>query len=256
MNGGWTEYRTCVNGIRVSARYSSRAIREIFLPFLRRLTELRREKGRRILVLLAAPPGAGKTTLAGFLEQLSRDTPDTEEIRALGMDGFHKRQEYLLSHTAQRDGRQIALVEIKGAPVTFDLEGLTAGIRKLAAGETCGWPAYDRLLHNPVEDAVQAQGNIILLEGNYLLLDEDGWRDLAAFADFTVSVRAEEDLLRDRLIERRIRIGTEREAAVRFVDFSDMPNVRLCLGKTMKADMELRIGADGDYFNQQPGKEG
>ncbi len=247
MNGGWKEYRACVNGIRVSARYSSRAVREIFLPFLRQLTELRQKKGKRILVLLAAPPGAGKTTLAGFLEKLSRETPDTEKIQALGMDGFHKRQEYLLSHTAERDGRQITLVEIKGAPVTFDLENLTAGIRKLAAGEACGWPAYDRLLHNPVENAVRAEREIILLEGNYLLLDEDGWRDLPGYADFTVSVRAEENMLRDRLIGRRIRTGVEKEAAVRFVDFSDMPNVRLCLEKTMKADLELRTCADGDY---------
>ena len=252
MNGGWTEYRACVNGIDVSARYSGQAIREIFLPFLRRLTEMRREKGRRILVLLAAPPGAGKTTLAGFLEKLSREAPDTEEIRALGMDGFHRRQEYLLSHTMERDGRRITLVEIKGAPVTFDLEGLTAGIRKLAAGEACGWPAYDRLLHNPVENAVQAEGEIILLEGNYLLLDEDGWRDLAGFADCTVSVRAEEGMLRSRLIDRRIRIGMEREEAVRFVDFSDMPNVRLCLEKTMKADLELRTDADGNYSYDSP----
>ncbi len=256
MNGGWTEFRTRVNGIQVDARYSNRAVREIFLPLLRRLTELRREKGKRMLILLAAPPGAGKTTLAGFLEKLSRETPDTEEIQALGMDGFHKRQEYLLSHTAERDGRRITLVEIKGAPVTFDLEGLTAGVRKLAAGEVCGWPAYDRLLHNPVEDAVRAEGDIILLEGNYLLLDEDGWRDLAGFADFTVSVRAEEGLLRSRLIDRRIRIGTEKEAAVRFVNFSDMPNVRHCLEKTMKADLELRMDPDGDYSVRQPGEGG
>ena len=91
-------------------------------------------------------------------------------------------------------------------------------------------------------------GDIVLLEGNYLLLDEDGWRDLSAFADYTVSVAADEELLRERLIERRIKTGVERDAAVRFVDFSDMPNVRLCLRKTMPADLRLRISRDGDWL--------
>ncbi len=43
--------------------------------------------------------------------------------------------------------------------------------------------SYDRLLHNPVEDAINIDGDIIILEGNYLLLDEEGWRDVADFAD-------------------------------------------------------------------------
>lgn len=241
-----TEHRVTVNGIEVEARYSDRAVREIFLPLLGRLETLYREKGRRILVLLAAPPGAGKTTLLSFLEKLSRT--QAVPVQGIGMDGFHRRQEYLLAHTVRRDGRTVSMVEIKGAPVTFDLERLAEAVEKAAAGESCGWPAYDRLLHNPVENALRVDRDIVMLEGNYLLLDEDGWRNLSAFADYTVSVTAEEALLRARLIERRIRTGVEREAAVRFVDFSDMPNVRLCLAKTMPADLRLRLDENGDYF--------
>ena len=240
-------HRVMINGIEVDARYSRRAVDDIFLPLLRRLTALYREKGRRILVLLAAPPGAGKTTLLTFLERLSKEQPDTESIQVIGMDGFHRRQEYLLSHTTERDGKQIAMVEIKGAPVTFDLDRLTGAVKKAAAGETIGWPVYDRMLHNPVEDAVRVDGGIVLLEGNYLLLDEDGWRDLPALADYTISVSAEESLLRERLIDRRMHTGVDREASVRFVNFSDMPNVRLCLEKTMRADLRLRLDEDGDY---------
>ena len=241
------DYRVMINGIEVNARYSRRAEEEIFLPLLRKLTVLRREKGRRILALLAAPPGAGKTTLLSFLEMLSREQPDTEPVQVIGMDGFHRRQEYLLSNMTERDGKQIAMVEIKGAPETFDLDGLTRTLKRAAAGENIGWPAYDRMLHNPVENAVQVDGGIVLLEGNYLLLDEDGWRELSALADYTVSVSAEEKLLRDRLIERRIRTGVEREEAIRFVDFSDMPNVRLCLEKSLPADLRLCLDENGDY---------
>ena len=241
-------HRVMINGIEVDARFSRRAVEEIFLPLLRKLTVMQKKKGQRILVLLAAPPGAGKTTLLSFLEQLSREQPETEPIQVIGMDGFHKRQEYLLSHTVERDGKLLSMVEIKGAPVTFDLEGLTRAVKKIAAGDNVGWPLYDRLLHNPVEDAVQVNGRIVLLEGNYLLLNEDGWRDLPALADYTVSVSAEESLLRERLISRRILTGVEREPAIRFVDFSDMPNVRLCLEKTLPADLRLRLSEDGDYW--------
>ena len=246
-NDRMIDYRVMVNGIEVNARYSRQAVEDIFLPLLQRLTALQRERGRRILVLLAAPPGAGKTTLLSFLEKLSREQPDTAPVQVIGMDGFHRRQEDLLSRRTIRNGKEISLVEIKGAPVTFDLEKLTRAVKETAAGGDVRWPAYDRVLHNPVEDAVHVDGDIVLLEGNYLLLDEDGWRDLSALADYTVSVSAKEKLLRDRLIDRRIRTGVSRVEAVRFVDFSDMPNVRLCLEKSLPADLRLCLDESGDY---------
>ena len=241
------EHRVVINGIDVAAQYSERAVDTIFVPFLKRLTALQREKGGRLLVMLAAPPGCGKTTLLSFLKKLSREDAELKPVQAIGMDGFHRRQEYLLTHFAERVGKRVSMVEIKGAPITFDLERLTAAIKKVAAGDHCGWPAYDRLLHNPMEDAFRVEGDIVLLEGNYLLLDEDGWRDLAACADYTVSITADESLLRARLIDRRIKTGVEKEAAIRFVDFSDMPNVRLCLEKTMRADLRLTLDGRGDY---------
>ena len=89
--------------------------------------------------------------------------------------------------------------------------------------------------------------------GNYpskeqlLLLDENGWRDLSNYADYTIFISADEALLRKRLIDRRMKTGVPEEAAIRFVDFSDMPNVRLCLQKSKKADCSLRIDADNEY---------
>ena len=246
-----TEHHILINGIEVAARYSDWAVNGIFIPLLEKLTGMQRAAGRRILVLLAAPPGAGKSTLASFLERLSRERAGLCPVQAVGMDGFHRRQEYLLSHTTERDGKTIRMVEIKGAPVTFDLEKLLSAVRRVAAGETCGWPVYDRLLHNPVEDALTVDGEIVMLEGNYLLLDEEGWRDLAAYADYTVSVSAGEELLRDRLIDRKIHTGVAEDAAVRFVDYSDMPNVRLCLAQSVPADLRLRLDNSGDYLTEE-----
>ena len=240
-------HRVIINGIEVAARYSERAVNGIFIPFLRKLTEMQETAGRRILVMLAAPPGAGKSTLLSFLGRLAGETEGVGRIRTIGMDGFHRRQEYLLSHDTLRDGKPVRMVEVKGAPETFDLDALAERVKRVSLGETVGWPVYDRLLHNPVEDAVLVDGEIVILEGNYLLLDLDGWRDLKDFADYTVSVRAEETLLRERLISRRIKTGVVEDKAMRFVDFSDMPNVRLCLSRSMPADLQLEIDERGEY---------
>ena len=241
------EYQVAINGIEVKAQYTEQAVNAIFLPLLKELTDRQKQKGKRLLTMMAAPPGAGKSTLAGFLERLSHERPELGSVQAIGMDGFHRRQEYLLSHDTQRDGKRIPMVEIKGAPVTFDLERLTERVKKIAAGENCGWPVYDRMLHNPVENALQVNSDIVLLEGNYLLLDENGWRDLSSRADYTIFLSADEDMLRTRLIERKIKTGVDEKAAVRFVDFSDMPNVRLCLEKSLPAMLPLRIDAEGDF---------
>lgn len=240
-------HRAQINGIEVEAAYTEQAADGIFCPLLKKLADLQAEKGGRLLAMLAAPPGAGKSTLLSFLNRLSREREGLHPIQTIGMDGFHRRQEYLLRHDTERDGRRVSLVEIKGAPVTFDLERLRESIRKAAAGEKTGWPVYDRLLHNPVEDAIRLEGDILLLEGNYLLLDEEGWRGLREYADYTISVTADEELLRKRLIARRMKTGVAEDDAVRFVDFSDMPNVRLCLEKTLPADLQLTLDADGDY---------
>lgn len=236
-------YSVEINGIHVDATYSDEVVERLFLPLLKELSALQKEKGRRILVMLAAPPGAGKSTLVSFLEKLSRENDDITDLQAIGMDGFHRRQEYLLSHTTIRDGKEVKMVEIKGAPVTFDLEKLTAAIKKVSSGEDTFWPIYDRHLHNPVDDAIHITKDIVLLEGNYLLLDMDGWNRLRDMADYTISITANEAMLRKRLIDRKMKSGNDIESATRFVDYSDMANVRLCLEKTVKADIVLEASA-------------
>ena len=86
------EYSANINGINVSAYYSDETVREVFIPLLEHLEKLHAEKQRRILVMLAAPPGAGKSTLVGFLEKLAKDVCPGKKIQAIGMDGFHRRR--------------------------------------------------------------------------------------------------------------------------------------------------------------------
>ena len=241
------QFNQIINGINVSASYSDKEINEIFVPLLKHLKDIHEKKKKRILVMLAAPPGAGKSTLASFLEYIVHDVITGCKVQAIGMDGFHRRQEYLLSHTVTVDGEDVRMVDIKGAPVTFDLEALTKKITEAVSGKVCGWPAYDRLLHNPVEDAVLINGDIIILEGNYLLLDEEGWRELSDLSDYTISITADPVMLKERLLARKIASGATAEAAEKFVSFSDMANVKLCLGKTKPADLQLTVSKGSGY---------
>ena len=98
-----------------------------------------------------------------------------------------------------------------------------------------------------VEDAITVDGGIVLLEGNYLLLDEEGWRDLRQYADYTIMIRAEEAMLRERLVRRRMQTGVPEKEAGEFVVYSDMVNVRTCLMRSAAADLTLQIDEEGDY---------
>ena len=234
-------YSADINGITVNAAYSNTIVNEVFIPLLKHLAQLHNVMQRRILVMLAAPPATGKSTLVSFLEHLAKSVIPEKRLQAVGMDGFHLRQSYLLSHTVEVDGKSVPMASIKGAPITFDPDALTRKIAEVAEGNICQWPHYDRQLHDPVDNAITIDADIVLIEGNYLLLDADGWRDLSRYADYTISLTADEEMLRRRLIRRKMKTGMTREDAERFVESSDMRNVLLCLDKTMKADLELSI---------------
>ena len=253
------EYYVNINGIDVEARFDEECINSIFKPLLLHLAQLNKEKGKRLLVMLAAPPGAGKSTLvirkkssammsnAFIPKSISKDIIPECKVQAIGMDGFHRRQEYLISHSTFVDGEEVSMVDIKGAPITFDIDKLREYIEKALVQPKFSWPVYDRHLHNPVENAITIDSDILLLEGNYLLLDEDGWKDISRWADYTISIKAAPEMLRERLIDRKEKSGNTREKAEQFVDYSDMRNVRLCLEHSKKADLELYLKSDGNF---------
>lgn len=199
----WHTYEMIVNGLPQRIRYNANTVEHLFLPLLRRLTELQRRSGQRCIAFLAAPPATGKTTLAQFLERLSRTEAGLTSVQALGMDGFHYPNRCLAAHTILRDGEKIPLTSIKGAPETFDVPALAA---KLGAARESSvtFPVYDRRIHDVVPNAVTADVPILLVEGNWLLLDEEPWSGLRLLADYAVRIDAPAAFLRDRLIARKV----------------------------------------------------
>lgn len=235
-----------VNGLPQHIRYNIDTVEHLFLPLLRRLTQMQRRAGRRVIAFLAAPPATGKSTLLQFLERLVREHADLTQMQALGMDGFHYPNRYLETHTILRDGVEIPLKSIKGAPETFDVPALAAKLRAAKNGRTL-FPVYDRRIHDVVPDALTVDAPILLIEGNWLLLDEEPWRALRALADDTVRIDADSALLRDRLIARKVQGGLSEAEATAFYEASDARNVERFAAHAGAADEIWRMTADGDF---------
>ena len=175
MEKKFLTYNMEVNGLWQEVKFSEAAIEGIFMPFLRELTDLKMTLDRKVIAYLVAPPGAGKSILAKFLEQLSRErSKEVEVIRALSMDGFHYTAAYMNVTTIERDGEQILMRDVKGAPETFDMDLLIDKIREVRQ-EGTNWNVYDRKIHDVLPDYWSVEDDIILIEGNYLLLKETGW---------------------------------------------------------------------------------
>lgn len=240
-------YQLQVNGHPITAKYDKQNITEIFIPLLKRWTRMQKEKQSRLLVLLAAPPGAGKTTLSLFLEYLSKQDQTLTPIQAIGMDGFHRYQDYLDSHYLVRDGKTICMKEVKGCPETFDVEKLIKKIKEVQNQNTY-FPFYNRVLHNPEEDMIYVDQKIVLIEGNYLLLNEPLWKDIHLLFDDTVFISAEVKELESHLIQRKMMGGTLYHQAKQFYQNSDGVNVKRVLEHSLPANIHLYYH---DYLYQQ-----
>lgn len=191
--------------------------------------EIRARAGRspRTIVAIAGPPASGKSTLAATLATLLSEA----EAAVVPMDGFHYDDAVLKAR---------GLANRKGAPETFDYGGFEALLRRLRSDEVeVAIPVFDRSmeLSRAAAAIVAKDVRFVLVEGNYLLLDEEPWKRLAPLFDFTVFVEVSRDELDRRLVERWREHGREPSAARRWIDTNDMPNIDRVLTRRRPADL-------------------
>ncbi|MAM62787.1 AAA family ATPase [Maritimibacter sp. UBA3975] len=182
----------------------------------------------RVLVAVVGAPGSGKSTLA---ERLAASLPGAQ---AIPMDGFH-----LDNHTLAARG----LLERKGAPETFDAEGFAAFVRALATGAQASYPTFDRSADAVVPDGgrIAPDTHIYVVEGNYLLLDEDPWRGLDRLWDMTVALDVAEAELERRLVRRWMDHGHAEEDALRRAHSNDLVNARAIRDRSRPASYTIRF---------------
>ena len=240
-----------VNGLPLEATVDLPLIDDVLVPALERVLAAARDD-RRTYVFLAAPPATGKSVLAELLVRRARH--HGLDLDAIGIDGFHLPQAELERRVVPGPHGDVPLARFKGAPETFDTESLA---RHLEAGLTqdVRWPVYDRTLHDVVPDARTVTARLVVVEGNWLLLDDPRWTPLLRHSSCNVFVDADPRLLRDRLIDRKVRGGTSRADAVEFYERSDRVNVHRVLDDTdrSRVDLALRLEPDGSIRVPQEG---
>ena len=184
----------------------------------------------RFLTALAGPPGAGKSTLAAELVAALG-----KGAKAVPMDGFHYDDAVLIARGARAR---------KGAPDTFDVAGFRHLLMRLRSEDEVAIPLFDRDLEisRSGADIVGPHDRILIVEGNYLLLNESPWPDLAPLFDLTIWIDVPEAELDRRLMARWAHYGKTPDQARAWIDGNDMPNIRRVVAGSRPADLVICQG--------------
>jgi pantothenate kinase len=190
---------------------------------VRRARELAARPGRALLGITGTP-GAGKSMLAAVI---AARVPGTVVVP---MDGFHRTTADLTSR---------GWVTERGTPRTFDAAAFVVLLRELRTGRDARAPNFDRSREEPVPKAIDvpATAPLVVVEGNYLLLDVPPWTEVAALLDETWFVEVPEEVRLARLIDRHVEFGRNRiESTTRARTGSDAANARLVAATRARAD--------------------
>jgi len=185
------------------------------------------QQGQRRIVAIAGPPGSGKSTIAKALVPLVGQAGAIAQV--VPMDGFHLDNSILLERN---------LIDVKGSPGTFDVGGFTKLISRLSNEPEIIFPKFDRDKDLAIAGSglVSEECDLVLVEGNYLLLDAPFWRDLWKYWDFSVFLDVEPKLLQERLMQRWLDQGLSLDQAKKRVNDNDLVNLKTVVCSSSVAD--------------------
>lgn len=188
----------------------------------------------RFIGAIAGPPGSGKSTLADAVAEAINRQAGTDCATVFPMDGYHFDDAILEArgHRAR-----------KGAPHTFDVDGYHYTLKRLSeqSATEIAVPVFDRSLELSRGSArlITPQHRFVISEGNYLLLNQEPWSDLAPLFDLTVSIVETEAELTRRLHARWVHYGLTPDEITAKMEGNELPNVRLVLEGSRAADVQI-----------------
>ncbi len=215
--------------------------RLFYSDLLKEVLHLYEEGGEeRMIVGFAGPSGAGKSTCVEILKVLTETLSLSYNITTLGIDAYSFRNEYLESHA---DASGDALSLHKGRFDTYDIVKLEKDLCFFQEGKSLSLPSYSRKIHEPVEDATTViEGPCILLvEGLWLLREEDDWKNIKEVLNFCFFMEGDKELMRELTIKRHILGGRTIEDAILHYTSVDAINFDSVTSTAKNADKVLPI---------------
>uniref|UniRef100_A0ACD5YKH3 Uncharacterized protein n=1 Tax=Avena sativa TaxID=4498 RepID=A0ACD5YKH3_AVESA len=203
----------------------------------------------KYIVGLAGPPGAGKSTVASevvrrvntwWSQKRAKDSSvnSNEDIATmLPMDGFHLYRSQL---DAMEDPKEAHAR--RGAPWTFNPSLFLKCLQALKKEGSVYAPSFDHGVGDPVENDifVKPEHKIVIVEGNYLLLEENIWREIRDLFDEKWFIDIDIDVSMQRVLQRHIGTGKEPDVAAWRISYNDRPNAELIMESRKAADLVIR----------------
>ncbi len=152
------------------------------------------------------------------------------------MDGFH---------LSNMELGRLGLADRKGAPETFDGWGFVHLLGRIRAREELVYaPVFNRVLNESIGSAMPIFPSVelVVVEGNYLLLPEDPWVRARPLYDLTIYLDVPDEVRVPRLVRRQRARGLSSAAALDWVQRSDEANARLVATTRTYADVVLPLG--------------
>ncbi|KAL6752402.1 putative phosphoribulokinase/uridine kinase [Haematococcus lacustris] len=194
----------------------------------------RQAEGRRMVVGLAGAPGSGKSTLARCVVEAVNAQQGAQVAALLPMDGFHY---YRRELDAMPDPQ--AAHARRGAAWTFDATAFVASVRRAReeASLPLAVPSFDHGVGDPVPGDIWLQPfhRVVVVEGNYCLLDSPPWCELQQMWDETWFADIDLDLAMERVFRRQVALGVLADVSLRRIQSNDRPNGELVLTSRPRA---------------------
>jgi pantothenate kinase len=136
----------------------------------------------------------------------------------------------------------VAAFARRGAPWTFDAAGFVAAlqmVRRAAGVCAATWPGFEHAIGDPIADAttIPAATRIVIVEGLYLLHDDDGWQDVRGQLDVCWYLDTPLPVAMDRLAQRHMQAwGFTRHQADERIATNDGLNAQLVADSAARAD--------------------
>lgn len=188
-----------------------------------------RTPNRQHIVGIAGGPGSGKSTIAQLVrdrinELAAANTSGDEVAVVVPMDGFHLYKHEL---DAMEDPKEA--YARRGAHWTFDASAFLNCVRNVRQQGAAQVPSFDHAVGDPVPSDIEVhpRHRVVLVEGNYLLLDEPPWASLRELFDDIWFVECPLDVAMQRVFARQTGMGLAPEVSRGRIDGNDRPNGEL-----------------------------